>query len=173
MVFDLLEQRLRRRTGFGGEVFGVRSPLRACPLGAHVDHQGGEVTGLALNRSVVMVAHSLDQPVVRMESLNFPGPIEVGLRGQPEKRGDWGDYLRAAVSVLQMDYRLDRGLTTSVDQIHRLIAALLIGAEDDRHTLTGIADQDHLVDAAHGCSRMAGQPLGCGSIPRNARGVQG
>jgi galactokinase len=111
MVFDLLQQRLRRTTGESGEIFGVRSPLRACPLGAHVDHQGGEVTGLALDRSVVMVAHSLDQPVVRMESLNFPGPIEVGLRGQPEKHGDWGDYLRAAVSVLQMDYRLDRGLS--------------------------------------------------------------
>ncbi len=92
-------------------MFGVISPLRACPLGAHVDHQGGEVTGLALDRSVVMVAHPLNQPVVRLESLNFPGPIEVDLRGRPEKRGDWADYLRAAVSVLQPEYPLDRGFS--------------------------------------------------------------
>ena len=111
MVFDFLQQRLRQRTGVVVEIFGVKSPLRACPLGAHVDHQGGEVTGLALDRSVVLVAHPLDQPVVRMESLNFSGPIEVDLRDAPEQKGDWGDYLRAAVSVLQMDYRLDRGLS--------------------------------------------------------------
>ncbi len=111
MVFDLLQQRLRPSTGAGGEIFGVRSPLRACPLGAHVDHQGGEVTGMALDRSVVMVAHPLDEPVVRLESLNFPGPIEVDLRGAPQKRGDWGDYLRAAVSVLQPGSRLDRGFS--------------------------------------------------------------
>ena len=111
MVFDLLQQRLRQITGERGEIFGVKSPLRACPLGAHGDHQGGEVTGMALDRSVALVAHPLDQPVVRMESLNFPGPIEVDLFKAPEKRGDWGDYLRAAVSVLQVDYRLDRGLS--------------------------------------------------------------
>ncbi len=111
MAFDLLEQRLRQLTAVGGEIFGVISPLRACPLGAHVDHQGGEVTGLALDRSVVMVAFPLDQPVVRLESLNFPGPIEVDLRGQYEKRGDWADYLRAAVSVLRSEYPLDRGFS--------------------------------------------------------------
>lgn len=33
----------------------VKSPLRICPLGAHVDHQGGVVTGIALDSSVNMV----------------------------------------------------------------------------------------------------------------------
>jgi galactokinase len=94
-----------------GEIFGVQSPLRAGPLGAHVDHQGGVVTGLALDQSVVIAAQPLDEPIVRLESLNFPGSVEVDLRNTPEKRGDWGDYLRAAVSVVQRDSRLDRGFS--------------------------------------------------------------
>ena len=32
-----------------GAVHVVVAPYRACPLGAHVDHQGGVVTGMALN----------------------------------------------------------------------------------------------------------------------------
>ena len=33
----------------------VKSPLRICPLGAHIDHQDGMVTGMALDSSVIMV----------------------------------------------------------------------------------------------------------------------
>jgi galactokinase len=30
------------------------SPYRACLVGAHVDHQGGKVTGFALDRGIVL-----------------------------------------------------------------------------------------------------------------------
>ncbi|MFW6300515.1 MAG: galactokinase family protein, partial [Oceanicaulis sp.] len=33
----------------------VRSPLRICPLGAHVDHQDGVVSGMALTDSIDLV----------------------------------------------------------------------------------------------------------------------
>jgi len=33
----------------------IKSPLRICPLGAHIDHQDGMVTGMALDSSVNMV----------------------------------------------------------------------------------------------------------------------
>ena len=33
----------------------IQSPLRICPLGAHVDHQHGLVTGMALTASVNLV----------------------------------------------------------------------------------------------------------------------
>ncbi|MGD2175798.1 MAG: galactokinase family protein, partial [Candidatus Brocadiaceae bacterium] len=32
----------------------VRSPYRVCPLGAHVDHQLGQVTGMALDRALLL-----------------------------------------------------------------------------------------------------------------------
>ncbi|MBQ38119.1 MAG: hypothetical protein CME04_17180, partial [Gemmatimonadaceae bacterium] len=30
----------------------VRSPYRVCPLGAHIDHQGGTVTAMAIDQAV-------------------------------------------------------------------------------------------------------------------------
>lgn len=38
----------------------AKSPLRVCPLGAHVDHQEGLVTGMALDSSIDMVFASND-----------------------------------------------------------------------------------------------------------------
>ena len=34
------------------EAFLVESPHRICPLGAHVDHQGGAVTGMTVDRGI-------------------------------------------------------------------------------------------------------------------------
>ncbi|MEN8162520.1 MAG: galactokinase family protein [Acidobacteriota bacterium] len=110
MKGDLLEKRLRERVGPVGELFGVTAPLRACPLGAHVDHQGGEVTGLALDRAVRLLARPRDEPVITLESVGFPGVIEVDLRRGGQRRGDWGDYLRAVVAELSERGDLSRGL---------------------------------------------------------------
>ena len=52
----MLELKEKLITNYGGEdVRAVVSPLRICPLGAHVDHQGGVVTGVALDSSVNLV----------------------------------------------------------------------------------------------------------------------
>jgi galactokinase/galacturonokinase len=89
----------------------VRVPLRICPLGAHVDHQGGVVTGMTIDRWVFFVATRVSEPVVAVESLQFPGVVEIDL-GVPvlPKRGDWGDYVRAAVVALATERQLDIGL---------------------------------------------------------------
>lgn len=107
--FQRLERHLRLRTGGSGETFAVRTPLRVCPLGAHVDHQGGEVTGLAIDREVRLVAGTRDDSVVTLESIGFPGVLEVDLRNPGERRGDWGDYLRAVVLELSKICDLGRG----------------------------------------------------------------
>lgn len=91
--------------------FVVEAPLRICPLGAHVDHQGGMVTGMTVDRQVVLAAIPASDAVVRVTSLDFPGEVSVDLRHEiPEKTGDWGDYLRAAVSALSSAHRLHTGL---------------------------------------------------------------
>lgn len=91
--------------------FVVEAPLRICPLGAHVDHQGGVVTGMTVDRGVVLAAAPSSDSIVRMSSLDFPGEIEVELGGEVHGRtGDWGDYVRAAVQVLSNSYDLRRGL---------------------------------------------------------------
>jgi len=46
----------------------VRSPYRACPLGAHVDHQLGHVTGFALDRALLLAFVPTDDGRVVLRS---------------------------------------------------------------------------------------------------------
>jgi galactokinase/galacturonokinase len=119
----VLTARLVRATGASSdEVFGVNAPLRVCPLGAHVDHQGGSVTGLTVDRSVTMAAVPLPEPVLRVESLDFQGEVAVDLTAtQPPPIGEWGDFARAAADVLSTRRRLNRG-------VHAVIGGDLAGA---------------------------------------------
>jgi len=91
-------------------VFLVNAPLRVCPLGAHVDHQGGVVTGMTIDRQVLMAAVPERNAVVKVSSLDFPGEVSVGLENPvAAKAGDWGDYVRAAVAVLSKEHHLRNG----------------------------------------------------------------
>ncbi|MCW8984314.1 MAG: hypothetical protein OQK55_03150, partial [Thermoanaerobaculales bacterium] len=93
------------------EAFLARAPLRICPLGAHVDHQGGVVTGMTVDRRVLMAVVPGTDAVVRVVSLDYPGEVVVDLEDQVTTRaGDWGDYVRAAVAALSEEHRLRRGL---------------------------------------------------------------
>ena len=92
------------------EAFLVEAPLRICPLGAHVDHQGGVVTGMTVDRRVVMAAVPETEAVVRVVSLDFPGELVVELGDQvPTRAGNWGDYVRAAVALLSREHNLRSG----------------------------------------------------------------
>lgn len=95
----------------GSKAFLVTAPLRICPIGAHVDHQGGIVTGMTIDRFVFLAAVPDSEPIFRLESLDFPGVVEVDLTDDvPPKTGDWGDYVRAAVYALGQDWTLDTGI---------------------------------------------------------------
>lgn len=92
------------------EVRIVRAPYRICPLGAHIDHQQGVVTALALDRAV-HVAYVPLAGAVRLSSLDFPGEVAFSLHEVPPRRdGDWGNYVRGAVAALQARYPLRYGL---------------------------------------------------------------
>ena len=99
----------------GGPLFGVVAPLRICPLGAHVDHQGGVVTGLTVDRSVDLVAMPTPHPVLELSSLDFAGSVRIDLRAPgAAPAGEWADYARAAVHVLSADCVLSRGMRAVV-----------------------------------------------------------
>ena len=90
----------------------VRSPLRICPLGAHVDHQDGLVTGMALNESVNLLYRPNEDGYVRVQSLDFPDEEYFHVDQVPDMVPTfWGNYLRGAVLSLQSAYRLHRGIT--------------------------------------------------------------
>jgi galacturonokinase len=88
----------------------VRAPYRVCPLGAHIDHQLGPVTALALDRSVLLAYAPSPSPEVQADSLEFPGRVRFRLDDVPVRRGDWGDLLRGAALALRGAYALERGL---------------------------------------------------------------
>mgnify|MGYP000589410906 CR=1 FL=1 len=93
------------------DIRGVKSPLRVCPLGAHLDHQGGIVMGMALNSSVNMIYIPADDKYIRIQSLDFPDEEYFNLEHVPPMiPGFWGNYIRGAVLSLQQDYVLKRGL---------------------------------------------------------------
>src|SRR3954462_4683641 len=70
---EQLVRRLRQIVKVGaGEIRVVRWPLRISPLGAHIDHQLGVVTGMTIDRSVLLAFVPTADGSVHLESLNFP-----------------------------------------------------------------------------------------------------
>lgn len=84
-------------------------PQRICPLGAHVDHQHGLVTGFALDKGITF--HYRPSEKFFLESLNFPGSVRFSVSHVPPRAGNWGDYLRGAVRSLAAHYELSCGVT--------------------------------------------------------------
>jgi galactokinase len=104
------------------------SPYRVCPLGAHVDHQDGLVSGMAIDKGVVFAFAPRDDSCVRAASANFSGTIEFDLRDvPPPAKGDWGNFPRGAATALQRHVVAHRGdtLTRGVDLF--LVGELPVG----------------------------------------------
>ncbi len=97
--------------GKGDALYQLFSPYRICPLGAHVDHQHGLVSGFAFDSGIDFLFSSTDTGKVEMASLSFEGLMTFNVqRPIEEKQGNWGDYLRGAVWALQQDFRLEKGI---------------------------------------------------------------
>lgn len=97
--------------GTGDALYQLFAPYRICPLGAHVDHQHGLVTGFAFDSGIEFLFSATDTGKVEMASLSFEGLTTFNVqRPVEEKQGNWGDYLRGAVWALQQDFRLEKGV---------------------------------------------------------------
>lgn len=91
------------------------APYRVCPLGAHVDHQHGLVTGFAIDKGIRFVFSPTSSGEIDVVSLDFEGRVTFNLHYPIDtKSHHWGDYLRAAVSALQQDFHLERGVRAVV-----------------------------------------------------------
>ena len=87
------------------------SPYRICPLGAHVDHQHGLVSGFAFDSGIEFLFSATETGKVEMCSLSFEGLMTFNVRREIDsKQNNWGDYLRGAVWSLQQDFQLQRGI---------------------------------------------------------------
>ncbi len=142
MLDTLRREVVRRFDTDPGQVRVARAPYRICPLGAHIDHQGGPVTAMTVDRSVYLAYAPSDRHRrrVRLDSLDFDGRVEFSLDDVPDKSlEDWGNYPRGAVLALQQRYALGSGIVGVVaGELHgggvsssaALGIALLLAIED-------------------------------------------
>lgn len=85
--------------------FLVSVPLRLAPLGAHSDHQGGTVTGFAIDRYIHLFGQLIHSPEMFLSSINFDRQGVIHFDSiSPSVPGDWCNYARGAVSALQTTF---------------------------------------------------------------------
>lgn len=106
-----MQQTFHNYFGEGQETFRIFSPYRICPLGAHVDHQKGLVSGFAIDKGIDFLLSPDASGEVEVVSLTFEGLTTCNVRshvGPP--RHNWGDYLKGVVGAMQHDFPLRIGL---------------------------------------------------------------
>ena len=113
--------------------YHIFSPYRVCPLGAHVDHQHGLVTGFAIDKGVDLWFNVNDGQRskvegqnavggqrskvegishVHLESKTFEGVVDFEIDAPSQvKEHHWGDYARGAKYALRKRFELKRGIT--------------------------------------------------------------
>ncbi|GBG69951.1 hypothetical protein CBR_g4778, partial [Chara braunii] len=64
----------------------VASPYRICPIGAHIDHQGGPVTAMAISAGVLLGFVPSKTSEVRLRSNQFRGEVHFSVDAVPAKR---------------------------------------------------------------------------------------
>lgn len=92
------------------EVFHSFCPYRVCPLGAHVDHQLGLVTGFALDIGTNFDYIATDDGSIEVYSENYDGEAVGSIHEENERQYIWADYLFGAVSTLKKSYSITKGL---------------------------------------------------------------
>ncbi len=91
-------------------------PYRVCPVGAHVDHNKGLITGLALDKGIHIAYSPKMNGVVELVSLQFDKRAQWHVSAVPEeKENDWADQLRGATLMLSQKHKLTVGLCGVVE----------------------------------------------------------
>lgn len=130
-----LDEIKRKVAGMSGrdveEVRVVVSPYRICPLGAHIDHQGGTVTAMTINKGILLGFVPSNDSQVIIQSAQFKGEVmfrvdDIQLpRDNPnsfdkihadhsakKEECNWGSYARGALYALQCrGIHLKQGIT--------------------------------------------------------------
>lgn len=91
--------------------FHIFSPYRVCPLGAHVDHQHGLVTGFAIDKGVDLWFNIREDNIVNLSSRTFDGEVSFEISKPSQIREfHWGDYARGAKYALRKRFELTNGI---------------------------------------------------------------
>lgn len=97
-------------------MYTVFTPYRVCPIGAHVDHQHGLVSGFALNKGVTLRYEPSATGDICITSRNFAGKVNTTVQHTTAREMHWGDYARSAVAcLLAHEYKLDTGFIGEIE----------------------------------------------------------
>lgn len=88
----------------------VYSPYRVCPVGAHIDHQNGHITGFAINKGVTLLYMATESGIINLFSNDFAGQVLFTLNETDHKLGNWGVYVQAAIYALAKKHELTWGI---------------------------------------------------------------
>lgn len=131
---------------FGIEADSARHvflPYRICPLGAHIDHQGGPVLGRTIAAGTVLAYMPVPLPKITLASSNFPGSSTFEL-GTAVQHNHWARYAQAAALALGQTHTLTRGFV-GVSSGALVGAGLGSSASAGLAYLTALADVNGLV----------------------------
>ncbi|XP_048133461.1 galacturonokinase isoform X1 [Rhodamnia argentea] len=127
-IRNVVSQMAGQRTD---EVQVVVSPYRICPLGAHIDHQGGTVCAMTIDKGILLGFVPSGDSQVHLRSEQFRGEVRFrvdeiqhpkpmsGTNLKVQSNGsstqhedcDWGNYARGAQYALQSrGHRLSQGI---------------------------------------------------------------
>lgn len=119
---DELRKMVAEMAGKGNEkVRVVVSPYRICPLGAHIDHQGGTVSAMTINRGILLGFVPSGDSQVLLRSGQFKGEVKFSVdeikhpkhfvkendkingsgSSKLQEECNWGNYARGAIYALQ------------------------------------------------------------------------
>lgn len=91
--------------------YHIFSPYRVCPLGAHVDHQHGIVTGFAFDKGVDLWFTPSEDGTVELKSLTYEGDVKFDVTNPTQVREyTWGDYARGVKFALRKRFVLKHGI---------------------------------------------------------------
>lgn len=86
------------------------SPYRICPVGAHIDHQHGHITGFAIDHGVDLMYIPTESGIINLFSNDFEGQVLFTIENMPHKYSHWGRYVQAAIYALSKKYVLKNGI---------------------------------------------------------------
>ncbi|KAL4564443.1 hypothetical protein LXL04_028507 [Taraxacum kok-saghyz] len=118
---DKIKTTVAEMAGVAVDVVRVAvSPYRICPLGAHIDHQGGTVSAMTIDKGIILgfVPSADSQVLLRSGQFNGEVRFRVDQIQLPKHIADskeeckWGSYAKGALYALQRGgNNLKQGIT--------------------------------------------------------------
>ena len=96
-----LAQQFAEQTGVPANVIRVVvSPYRICPIGAHSDHQGGPVLGMAISAYTLLAFAPAPNMELTLTSANYPGEVRMNLKESSTIAAmGWSRYAHSAAQA--------------------------------------------------------------------------